>query len=127
MEHHPTQKVKLETLPGSNEDVSIVKVGGSLTINNFFDFQDVARKSSSGLLIVDLADVPYIDSAALGCLIGIHVSREKTARKYALVNVNERLRSLFTMTGVHGFLVTYANVDDAEAALAQRHPEKLKH
>lgn len=93
-------------------------MGGALTINNFFDFQDVARTSGSGLLIVDLAEVPYIDSAALGCLIGIHVSREKNGRKYALVNVNWRLRSLFTMSGVNGFLVTYASVGDAEAALA---------
>lgn len=119
MEHYPTQKVKLETLPGSTESVCIVKVDGALTINNFFDFQDLARKSSSALLIVDLTDVPYIDSAALGCLIGIHVSREKTGAKYALVNVNERLRSLFNMSGVHGFLVTYPSVGEAEAALAQ--------
>jgi anti-anti-sigma factor len=110
--------MKLETLPGSNEDVCIVKVGGALTINNFFDFQDVARKSGSGKLIVDLAEVPYIDSAALGCLIGIHVSREKNGRKYALVNVNDRLRSLFTMSGVNGFLVTYPSLGEAEAALA---------
>ncbi|MFL6354831.1 MAG: STAS domain-containing protein [Bryobacteraceae bacterium] len=59
-----------------------------------------------------------MDSAALGCLIGIHVSREKTGRKYALVNVNERLRSLFTMSGVNGFVITHPSVDTGEAAFA---------
>lgn len=118
MEHHPTQKVTVETLPGSNGEVCVLKVSGALTINNFFDFQDAARKNCSGLLVIDLADVPYIDSAALGCLIGIHVSREKNGRHYALVNVNERLKSLFKMCGVDALLITRGSVAEAKAASA---------
>jgi anti-sigma B factor antagonist len=105
-------------LPGSREDVRVIKLSGPLTIHNFFDFQDLARQQTPGALLVDLTDVPYIDSAALGCLIGIHLSCEKSGRKYALVNVRERIRSLFTVCGVDRFFVTYSSIGDAEAALA---------
>jgi anti-anti-sigma factor len=118
VDHHPTQKVKIEILAGSRDDVRIIKLSGPLTIHNFFEFQDLSRQKLPGVLIVDLASVAYIDSAALGCLIGIHLSREKSGEKYALVGVNERAQSLFKMCGVDKLFVIYSTTADAEAALA---------
>lgn len=120
MEHHPTQEVKIETLAGSAEGIRLIKVRGPLSINNFFEFQDRSRaQPAPHLLIIDLAETPYIDSAALGCLVGIHVSCDKGGRKYALVNVNERLKRLFAMSGVDQFLVVYDNAAEAEQLLAE--------
>ena len=117
MEHHPTREVSIETLTGSSENVRIIKVSGPLTIHNFFEFQDLSRQQPQPrVLLIDLTGVPYIDSAALGSLIGVHVSCDKADRKYALVNVNDRIKSLFTMTGVDKFLVTYDSLSHAEAA-----------
>ena len=117
MEHHPTQKVKIEILAGSRDDVRIVKLSGPLTIHNFFEFQDLSRQKEPGVLIVDLSNVAYIDSAALGCLIGIHLSREKSGQKYAFVGASERAKSLFKMCGVDQLFVSYSTTGDAEAAL----------
>jgi anti-anti-sigma factor len=117
VERHPTQTVKIEILAGTRPDVRIIKLSGPLTINNFFEFQNLSRQNLPGALIVDLTAVAYIDSAALGCLIGIHLSREKSGLKYALVGVNERAKSLFKMCGVDRLFVTYAAIADAEDAL----------
>jgi anti-sigma B factor antagonist len=119
VEHHPTQDVSLEIVPGTRENVRIIKVRGPLTIHNFFDFQDATRnESETPILLIDLTDVPYMDSAALGSLVGVHVSRGKAGRKYALINVNERLKRMFTVTAVEQFLVMYETSADAEAALS---------
>ena len=118
MEHHPTQDVTVEILVGSGGDIRIIKLRGPLTIHNFFDFQNLTREQLAPRdLIVDFTEVPYIDSAALGSLVGIHVSYGKAGRKYALVNVNERLEKVFAISGVDQFLVRYPAVADAEAAL----------
>lgn len=108
----------METLDGTSEGVRIIKVRGPLTIHNFFEFQDLTRRHPRpAVLVIDLAGVPYVDSAALGSLIGLHVSCGKDGGKYALVNANERLKSLFTMCGVDQFLVTFNSVAAAETAL----------
>ncbi len=118
MEHNPTQEVNLETSIGSSDKVQIVKVIGPLTMNNFFDFQAWTRKKPSPeVMIIDLSETPYIDSAALGSLVGLHVSCNSSGRKYGLVNANERLHKLFGMTNVHSFLVHFDSVAEAEAAL----------
>lgn len=116
MEQHPAQPVRIEISPGSRPNVLLVKLSGPLTINNFFEFQELTRKAPSDqTLIVDLSAVPYIDSAALGCLVGLHVSSERTGRKYAIAGANERLKKMFDLVEVDRFLVLCDSVDEAEA------------
>ena len=118
MSPNDVEQVKVETRSGTRHDVRILKVTGPLTIRNFFEFQDISRRDTSRALIIDLEDVPYIDSAALGSLLGIHVSCEKNGRKYALVNVTERLEKMFSVCGVNDVLVTYRTLPEAEASLS---------
>ena len=118
MEHHPTSSVEIETRTGASPDVTILKVTGPLTIHNFFDFQDLTRKQTAPVLLIDLSGVPYIDSAALGSLVGVHVSRENSGKRYAIIGANERLQSLFRMTLIDQFLVTFPTLAEAEPALA---------
>lgn len=118
MQSAPSEPVTIERQPGSRDGVQILKITGPLTIRNFFDFQEVSRRDTTPILIVDLGDVPFMDSAALGCLLGLHVSRERNHRKYAVVRVPERLQTLFSVCGVKEVLTTFATVEAAEAALA---------
>lgn len=118
MEHHPTQQAFVETVAGSQEDIRIIKVRGPLTLNNFFDFQEHARKQPPArLLIVDLGNVPYLDSAALGSLVGIHVSCDRNGTKCALVNIDDRLKAFFSAAKVDQFLVIRHSIADAEHLL----------
>ena len=117
MEHHSTKPVAVQVLQGHSSDTAILRVSGSLTIHNFFEFQDLTRKTGARVLLIDLSDVPYIDSAALGSLIGVHVSRENANKNYAIVGANERLQNLFNLTKVSQFLITFPTVAEAEVAL----------
>ena len=111
-------EVRIEINTGSRPDVTVLKISGPLTIRNFFEFQDAARGNQSPVLIIDFAEVPFMDSAALGCVLGLHVSCERNKRKYALVNVNARLQTMFTVCGVQDVVVTFSTLAEAEAALA---------
>jgi anti-sigma B factor antagonist len=101
-------------------DTKIVKLIGPITFHNLSGFQEfVQRKPMPGILIVDLSHVPYIDSAALGILVSMHVARDGTGSKYALVGANERLRNLFDLAYVSSFLNVFDSVAEAEAYLTK--------
>lgn len=117
VEHHPTNPVGVESLEGASPETVILKVTGPLTIHNFFEFQDLTRKQTARVLLIDLSGVPYIDSAALGCLVGVHVSRGSATKTYAIVGANERLQNLFRISAVSQFLVTFPTLAEAEATL----------
>lgn len=89
---------------------------GPFTLNAVFDFQTIARAEQANLTLIDLTEVPYMDSAALGSLLGFHVSCERDGHQYALVGVSERLKTLFKVAGADGLLNTSATLEDAASA-----------
>jgi len=54
---------------GKLEGERILKLSGPFTLSTVFDFQDAMRPTHPPITIVDLTDVPYMDSAALGTLM----------------------------------------------------------
>jgi len=102
---------------GSLEGERILKLSGPFTLSTVFDFQDTIRTNRPPITIVDLADVPYMDSAALGSLMGLHVSCQHHGRHYSLIGASDRLRTVFRVSGVNAILVTHSSLAEAEAAL----------
>jgi len=102
---------------GSLEGERILKLSGPFTLSTVFDFQDAMRANHPPIMIVDLTDVPYMDSAALGSLLGLHVSCQHHERRYAVVGASDRLQTVFRVFGVNKILVLYSSLAQADAAL----------
>lgn len=107
--------LEIERVDDSDGRRVILRLHGPLLLGNFFSFQSMVRSDQSNILLVDVADVPYIDSAGIGCLVGAHVSREHAGRKLIVVGASERLLNSLKATKVDQ-LFTFANtLDDARA------------
>ena len=89
---------------------------GPFTLNNMFKFQRDLQDIHSPYLIFDIAEVPYMDSAALGLLVNYYVSAQKNGRKVAVVGASPRIITLFEMTKLDGLFKLYPTVESAEAA-----------
>ena len=96
------------------------RLHGPLMLGNFFSFQSMVRNDNSNLLIVDVADVPFIDSAGIGCLVGAHVSRENAGRKLVIVGATERLFNSLKATKVAQLFTFADTVEDARAKVDLR-------
>ena len=68
-------------------------------------------------LIVDLTEVPMMDSVAIGALVRAFVTCHKSGRKLALVGMNHRVDNVLRLTGIAPLFDTYATVAEAEQAL----------
>jgi|HubBroStandDraft_6_1064221.scaffolds.fasta_scaffold168786_2 anti-anti-sigma factor len=107
----------IESNAGTKEGVRILRLIGPFVLQAVNEFQTVSRAGNDPVIIVDLTDVPFMDSAALGAMMGLHVSCEKNQRKYALVGASGRLRTLFDVARVANILVSFRTVEEAEAKL----------
>ena len=105
MQEKPLEIERVDDAGGASV---VFRLHGPLLLGNFFTFQSMVRNDQSKLLIVDVADVPYIDSAGIGCLVGAHVSRENSGRKLIIVGASERLLGSLKVTKVDQ-LFTFAN------------------
>lgn len=100
---------------GAKAGTKIVKLEGPMTIGNMFGLQNELRIVKPPCLILDLSDVPYMDSAGLGVIMNSFVSAQGGGRKLILVGVSERVRALLEMTKVDAVLPICDTVDAAEA------------
>lgn len=92
----PNEPLVIEDVPGPKEGQRILRLTGPLTMSTLFDFQARVRTDTSRTLLLDLTNVPYVDSAAIGALVGAYVTHEKDGRTLFLVGVNERVLNAFS-------------------------------
>jgi anti-sigma B factor antagonist len=98
-------------------DVTVVSVKGDITLSKGGD-QLLKDKVQSVLqqgrrkLVLNLADVSYVDSAGLGQLVQAHSTAQNLGGTLKLANVEKRLRDLLVVTK----LVTVFDSHDSEAA-----------
>jgi len=111
MQEKPLEIEKIDDPSGS----VVIRLHGPLLLGNFFPLQTMVRADTSDLLIIDLADMPYIDSAGIGCLVGAHVSRENSGRKMVLVGANDRLLTSLKVTKVDQLFSFAPSVEQARA------------
>jgi anti-anti-sigma factor len=118
MDKNSNPPVRIETQQGSRPGVVIIKVQGPLEITNYGEFEEIMRRNEAPVLLVDLAEVPYIDSAVLGSMVAVHVACARNQRKYALIQANQRIQNMLTVSGVGEIIVSFPTLAQAEAAFA---------
>lgn len=107
--------LEIERVDDAARSSVVFRLHGPLLLGNFFSFQSMVRSDQSSLLIVDMSDVPYIDSAGIGCLVGAHVSRENSGRKLVVAGATERLLNSLKATKVDQLFTFATTVEDARA------------
>ena len=107
----------VERLFPETQGQGVLRLRGPLTYDNLALFQNAIRRETTPTLILDLSDVPYIDSAGLGSLVGAYVSSHKAGQQVVLTGVNERVANLFQITKVEPLFLTFPSLEDALQAL----------
>jgi anti-sigma B factor antagonist len=110
----PQEPLYIEDVPGRPDGHRLLRLTGPVTISNFFEFQAMIRGNTSRRLLLDLSQVPYIDSAGIGALVGAYVNHQKDGRSLALVGVTSRVRDALAVTRVEQFFQFYDNQAAAE-------------
>ena len=95
----------------------IITLRGPVTLETLFELQNVLRQQHSDL-VIDLAGVPYMDSAGLGAILSAYASCQRHQNKFALANVSQRVRVLLELTKVDTLLPIFDSVAEAEAQSA---------
>ncbi len=112
-------KLIIRSSPAQSGGQSLIQLNGPVVITNLFDLQDALRGDVADALIIDLTDVPYVDSAAIGCLVNAHVSRMNAGRRLVLVGVAERVQTILRVTGVIKVFSMFPTLDAARDSLRQ--------
>jgi anti-sigma B factor antagonist len=102
-------------------NVAIVKVTGDITLNKGGDVlikdkvQSLLQQGHKNL-VIDLAEVSYVDSAGLGELVQAYATTKNRGGALKLLNVGKRLKDLLVVTKLLTVFDTYDSEADALAS-----------
>jgi anti-sigma B factor antagonist len=108
--------LRIEDRPGPQPGQRVLGLNEPIILTTVFDFQKTVRADASRSLILDFTDVPYVDSAGIGALVGAYVSRQNGDRSLALVGVSDRVHNALKVTRVEQFFRFFDSVSAAEQA-----------
>jgi len=112
-----TRTFQITGRAGANASAHILCVTGPITHSTAPALQEAVRAAAASSLIIDLSEVPSVDSMAIGALVRAYVFCNKSGRKLMLVGMNHRVRNVLHLTGVDSLFDTYASIAEAESAL----------
>ncbi|MGD0568315.1 MAG: STAS domain-containing protein [Candidatus Sulfotelmatobacter sp.] len=112
----PQESLRIQDQPGTKPEQRILRLDGPLVMTTIFEFQATVRADKSRCLIIDFSNVPYVDSAGIGALVGAYVTRQQGCRSLALVGVSDRIHNALKVTRVEPFFRFFDSVSAAEAA-----------
>ena len=86
------------------------------------ELQDTVKKLADNgnlKLVIDLGEVSYLNSSALGVLIAAHANYTKRGGKIKLCQLNKNLENLFVITKLSLIFDTYPSEMEAVAGFSE--------
>ena len=100
-------------------DVTVFHLKGPFVIGTMFEFQAMLRDPAVKSVIIDLSEVPYMDSAGLGVLLGHWSHTQRGGHKFALAGMSPRVLTIFQITHTDTVLPIFATQAEAEASFVK--------
>jgi anti-anti-sigma factor len=110
-------KLDLEKQPSGRSDPLIIRLIGKLSLENVHDFLATLRLEPATHLLLDMSGLSFLDSAGVGALVTLFVSRRKQGKTLALAALTVQGTAVMQVAGLLKLLPVYPSV---EQALAQR-------
>jgi len=111
----PPFKLELEKLPNSTEALSIYKATGKLSLETVNEFLPQLRAETVQRIILDMSGVSFLDSAGVGSLVSLFVSRRNHGKEFTLAALPPQAVAVVTVAGLQKLLPIFKTVEEAAA------------
>ena len=91
-----------------------VKCAGKITSDTSQSLKTAVKPlfSESKTVVLDLTNVTYMDSSGLGAIVGLFISAKAAKSQLKLINLNEHLKEIFSITRLGQFMAQGRDPDD---------------
>jgi anti-sigma B factor antagonist len=101
----------------------VIEIEGEIDFYSAFRLRNVVKKMIAKKidhLIIDLEEVPYVDSSAVGTLVSAHAEAEKKGRSLLIMGVQGSVKRALDLTRLTGSLPIVSNLEEAAKCLGRR-------
>src|SRR5579871_4685456 len=111
-------KMEIVRETGATGTTAILRLHGPLTLSTLFGLQELLREIGSVDTVIDVTEVPYVDSAGLGTILSHWAHCQRGGHKFALTGVSPRIEVLLEITKVNTVLPMFKTTEEADRNFA---------
>jgi len=108
-------QLSLEKVPESGGGL-VVKLKGKLVLETVSNFINTLRNDPAERLVLDMSQVSFIDSAGVGALASLFVTRRKFQKTFALAGLTPQATAMLEVVGLVRLLPSFPTVEAAVEA-----------
>jgi anti-sigma B factor antagonist len=106
-------RLDVQKLPESNDGTLAVRLDGRLSLETVHNFIQAMRPEQAPHLVLDMGGVSFLDSAGVGALVSIFVSRRNLGKSFALTGLTQQGNAVMQVAGLTKLLPIFPTVDAA--------------
>ncbi len=98
------------------QDAVIMTLSGRLDFNARHEFQcgiEKAKESGSSLIVLNMKDVSFIDSAALGLITVAYKNMAAVNIRVVIAQAQDYVQKIFALANLQNIIKIYSSVDEA--------------
>jgi anti-sigma B factor antagonist len=111
----PRFTLDVEKTARSADDVTVYQLKGKLSLETVAGFIPQMRQESARRVILDMSGVNFLDSAGVGALVSLFVSRRNQGKTFALAALTPQATAVVTVAGLQKLLPVFKTVEEASA------------
>jgi len=108
-------KLDLITESSSDNGAAICRLEGWLSLETVHYFIETLRPEPAEHLVLDMSAVTFLDSAGVGALVSLFVSRKHHGKTFALAELNPQANAVLEVAGLFKLLPIFRSVEEATA------------
>jgi anti-anti-sigma factor len=106
-------QLNIERQPASNGDTLVTRLTGKLSLETVHDFIATMRPEPATRLVLDMSGLSFLDSAGVGALVSLFVSRRNNSKTLALAALTQQGNAVMQVSGLLKLMPVYSSVEDA--------------
>jgi anti-sigma B factor antagonist len=111
-----TARLDIQRQPGTNGDLLVARLSGKLSLETVHDFISTMRAEAASRLVLDMSGVSFLDSAGVGALVSLFVSRRNSGKTLALAALTQQGNAVMQVSGLLKLLPVFPSVEEAQRA-----------
>ena len=111
----PPFKLEVEKRSGSTDALAIYQLNGKLSLETVNEFIQKLRPELAQHMVLDLSGVTFLDSAGVGALVSLFVSRRNHGKTFALADLAPQSSAVVTVAGLQNLLPIHKTLEEAIA------------
>jgi len=112
------ESAKLELRQGQDNGTGniVTRLSGKLSLETVNSFLQTLRKAQAKHVVLDMSGVSFLDSAGVGALVSLFVTRKHDGKTLALANLTKQAMAVLQVSGILKLIPAYPSVEAAVSA-----------